>query len=326
MSRTANFIKNIVYFAIIFAFIFGIYHYRAQIQTILNGVVEKITGIISPPCSKPIRYSIGAIDPKFGMSNEQVLKFVREAGSIWDIAAGKTLLEKDNSADNPNKNRLIVNLIYDYRQQATEEMSKLGIVIGNDKATYDTLKAKYDSLQVSYKSEKVSIQSAIDAFNKEKSAYDKSVQYWNSQGGAPKEQYRQLEQQRNSLNANAIALNTKQKTFNSLVDTLNSVVVVMNRLVNNLNLNVKTYNTVGSSTGEEFSEGEYISDAAGRRINIYQFNDTGQLVRVLEHELGHALGLNHIENKKAVMYRLNESTNKELTAEDINELKRICKI
>ncbi|MEK9177506.1 MAG: hypothetical protein AAB777_00115 [Patescibacteria group bacterium] len=129
MSKTANLIKNILYYAIIFVFVFGVYHYRAQIQPILNGVVEKITGIISPPCSKPIQYSIGTIDSKFGISDGQALDFIRQATSVWNIATGKTLLEKDNSADNPNKNRLIVNLIYDYRQQATEEMSKLGIVI-----------------------------------------------------------------------------------------------------------------------------------------------------------------------------------------------------
>jgi len=107
---------------------------------------------------------------------------------------------------------------------------------------------------------------------------------------------------------------------------LNSVVTIMNRLANELKLNVKTYNTIGSSTGEEFSEGEYVSDSAGRRVNIYQFSDTDQLVRVLEHELGHALGLGHVKSPGSIMYRLNDGTGKELSADDIAELKFICKI
>ena len=44
------------------------------------------------------------------------------------------------------------------------------------------------------------------------------------------------------------------------------------------------------------------------------------------HEFGHALGLEHLENSKAVMYRLNNGVNEKLTIDDILALKKRCNL
>jgi len=84
------------------------------------------------------------------------------------------------------------------------------------------------------------------------------------------------------------------------------------------------YNTTNFSNGEEFEEGEYIRDASGQRINIYEFGNETDLIRVLTHELGHALGLKHVTDPGAIMYELNQSDNEALTEADIRELSSMC--
>jgi predicted Zn-dependent protease len=62
------------------------------------------------------------------------------------------------------------------------------------------------------------------------------------------------------------------------------------------------------------------------KINIYEFESRSQLIRILSHELGHAIGLGHNENAESIMYYLNKGTGLSPTAEDIRDLKAYCKI
>ena len=61
-------------------------------------------------------------------------------------------------------------------------------------------------------------------------------------------------------------------------------------------------------------------------ITIYQYDNEYRLVRVLAHEFGHALGLNHSKSAEAVMYPLIRSDSLALAADDIAALKEHCKI
>lgn len=49
-------------------------------------------------------------------------------------------------------------------------------------------------------------------------------------------------------------------------------------------------------------------------------------MRVLAHELGHALGLDHVDDKEAIMYQLNQGDNLTLSEADIKALKTKCGI
>lgn len=223
-----------------------------------------------PPCSQPIPYNIGTFDTQFGISKAYFLSALADAEAIWEKPSGINLF--DYSPGDTNPNDLKINLVYDYRQQATTKLNNIGASVKTDQAQYDMLKAQYDEL-------KTEIQNTRDIDQK-----------------------------------------------NAKIDQLNALVPQLNALAERLNLSVETYNNTNDSHGESFEEGLYSTDGTTTKIDIYEFSNRDKLVRVLAHELGHALGMEHVDDPKAIMYALNQGTNESATKADINELDIVCKI
>lgn len=100
-----------------------------------------------------------------------------------------------------------------------------------------------------------------------------------------------------------------------------SQVASYNASVSALNAEVFEYN---QTAGHPFREGEYVRDDSGERITIFEFVGTGQLERVLAHEFGHALGLGHNTDPKAIMYAKNESGSLTPRFADLLALRALC--
>ncbi len=120
-----------------------------------------------------------------------------------------------------------------------------------------------------------------------------------------------IAEQQVALDNQRAALDTSSRTavaaYNASVDALNAVVAQYNQ-----------------TAGRTFEEGQYVRDSAGERINIFEFVGNTQLERVLAHEFGHALGLDHNEDPKSIMFAQNESGNLVPTASDLASLRSLC--
>jgi hypothetical protein len=74
------------------------------------------------PCSIPITYRIGVIDPRFGVSTSTFKDDIAQATQIWDKPLGKELFVYDQK-----NGEVTVNLTYDSRQATTAELGRLGV-------------------------------------------------------------------------------------------------------------------------------------------------------------------------------------------------------
>lgn len=272
------------------------------------------------PCQKPITYSIGTFDPKFGISKSDFIKALATAEAIWEKPIGKNLFEYSPDGD------LKINLIYDIRQDATTKLKSMGLAVDNSRATYDTLNLRYKEILANHTQNANSFEQRVNDFNTRKREYENEVVSANKGGGADRETFQRLNTERDYLNQEVLNLKQIQDSLNNEVAEINALVVTLNQMATYLNIDVKNYNTIGASLPSEFNEGVYRSGPDGQSIDIYQYDNQTKLVRVLAHEFGHALGLDHVEDPKAIMHRLNNGINEKLTSTDLVELKDKCGI
>ena len=88
------------------------------------------------------------------------------------------------------------------------------------------MSAKYNTLNTEYNSKKAYLDILIKKYDASKNAYEKDINYWNSQGGAPKNEYDALEERRRVLNDQVTAINQAQNSLNILVKTINAEQVI----------------------------------------------------------------------------------------------------
>jgi hypothetical protein len=224
---------------------------------------------------------------------------------------------------NPNAG-FKINLIYDQRQLDTVQKQKTEFGLSTVEDAFKKLDSDFSAFKSQYDQKVSSYQTAIASFQSKQASYDTEVASWNTKGGAPKNQYDILNAERQSLNAEAASLNSEavsidamSKQLSVLLDQRNAKAVEYNNIAAQYN---KKYNNT-----LEFNQAEY----TGKAINVYQFGNKKDLVLALTHELGHALGMNHVENPKSIMYYIagvNSQSPPVPSAEDLAELNRVCKI
>lgn len=264
------------------------------------------------PCTEPITYAITTYDERFDISRADFEAAVAEAASVWNLEAGKILIEKREDGE------VAVGLQYDERQFATE----VGEVIEREQETYQRLKAEVDSLKERYNTLAEAYERDAAAFERRADRYQEEVVKWNAQGGAPPNEYAALEREQQALNREEARLNRVVADVNELADSIQESVNRLNTLAARTNAKVDVYN---EAVGHDFDQGNYIEDENGKRITIYEFSNRKELVRVLAHEFGHALGLEHTDDPDSLMYSYNIATGLTLTDADTAELARVCR-
>lgn len=273
---------------------------------------------IEKPCEKPLEFSVGEIDSRFGISKDELIALAQEAEIFWDESSEKNIL-----AYNPDAN-FKINLVFDERQVQTMEAQKLEQDLNNLKLSQEELLQKYEASNAKYEKMMKEYEASLKKYEKKLKEYNKDIEYWNEKGGAPEDEYEKLEDEQKELKDDYKKIEKQRNAINDLVKKTNVFAKDEKQLINAYNNEVITYKSQFGDT-HEFEKGVF----NGSAINIYQFQKKSDLRLTIIHELGHYLGLGHTENSKSIMHYLmgdQDLENPILTDEDKLELKRVCEM
>jgi len=272
------------------------------------------------PCNTPIEYNIGTFDTKFGISESDFQAAIQHAEDVWEKAAGRELFTYSPDG------HMNINLIYDNRQDATNRLKVVDAKLDDRRADYADLKSNYDTLKREHAKLTQQFQTQYDTYTTRRREHNATIQQWNDEGGAPANEYKRLENDRVVLGREQHGVLELQRSVNTKVDALNKASIALNKQVDQVNQQVAQVNTISTENGEEFQEGEYRTGPQGDEINVYQYDNYNKLVRLLVHEFGHALGIDHVDDPDAIMYRSNAGESLKLTNTDEVALKAICEL
>ena len=267
-------------------------------------------------CHAPILYRIGHVDTRFGLSESEVRAAVEQADRLWGNALGRKLFEHSYTA------KLTINFVFDTRQQTTHVQRRLLPRLQQTEAAHADVAQSYATWRRIY-DDKLTAYEAVHMAQQERvQAYNAQVQQWNAQGGAPVQVQKTLAAERAQIEARQAQLAADRAELREIVETLNSLADRDKALAETYAKQVQSYNALYGES-RQFHKGEY----NGKDITIYQYHDTLDLTLVLAHELGHALGLAHVDDPKAVMHALLSDQDLEtliLTTADVRALKTAC--
>jgi hypothetical protein len=184
---------------------------------------------------------------------------------------------------------LKVNLVYDTRQQTTA----LGVALDQEDAEHQAQRKEVDALQYRVMSEGA--------------AYNEDVRTLSARGGATPDELH--------------ALDARRMAIDTLSDSLRRFVARFNQQNAAIKAKVDEFN---QEAGQTFAAGHFVRDSSGERIDVFRFIGDTELTRLLAHEFGHALGLDHNDDSTSIMYALDESGNLVPSAADLAALHKLC--
>lgn len=251
------------------------------------------------PCSTPMVYAVGSVDKRFGLSKERVLTELTRAEKTWERYDTRNLFEYMPDSAKPD---IRVDFVYDSRQRGLETQK----AVQAESDAYAKAVRAYEGRLKTYEANS-------NEYNIAVKKYDADIARWNKGSRRDSTEYSRLHAEGDRIDSLYASLNKESKVLEDIRDKLEPIRIALNTKIKEINKN----------SGEIIEDGRW--DPQEKTITIYRYDGDKELQWVLAHELGHAIGMDHVEDPKAVMYYLSSDISEvDLSDGDKTELARVC--
>jgi hypothetical protein len=279
------------------------------------------------PCAVPLAWRVARVDPEFAMSEEQAAATIQEAAALWESATNRELFRRDPDDGFP------IRLVYDERQGRATERTQRQRALDTMRVAIEARREEITTHRERYQASVADHRDRARELDRRINRHNAAVEELNAAADPPEPRRRELEaagavlrRETEALEAERAALDEQQASLRADETRLDERMRDHQRLSEQLatvlpneEVEAGVYREAVSRRGGEVVE-------VGREIRLYRFTDADELRLLAAHEMGHALGLGHLDDPAAVMSARarGDALPSGLSSSDVELFRRTC--
>ena len=276
--------------------------------------------VVKSRCSEPLTYSIGEIDNRFLINQSYFKTILGEASAVWGDAFGRPLFQYAEEGE------IRIELVYSEQQQLSDSERQFRSRISALEQRILRMEGEYNRANSRFEEQVAAYRANAEQLDRRTRELNRWVENINRGGGFTEPELRDYENRKDLIDRERRQLQYSETELERQSRRLNERIEHLNERIDEKNLLIEEYNRTFAGS-ERFTQGEYIEDQNGRSIRIYHYTDTDELRLVVAHEMGHAIGIDHVTNPQSVMYHLMDAQDRrklKLSPQDIRALESVC--